>query len=157
MKTMVEQRSIIFLDLDGVLITTPPWKPDVLHADGYSDFNLSCVSHFNRLLPSTEAKVVLTSSRRSTKTTEEWKAVFTRRGIASAPETCALQLPGNPSRRKEIETYLDSYRPGKFVILDDDASLEGLSSDIRRHWVRTFQLTGFTGACCENALRILTK
>jgi histidinol phosphatase-like enzyme len=41
---------VLFLDLDGVLITTPAWKPDEIDSDGYSKFEQSCVDNLNQLL-----------------------------------------------------------------------------------------------------------
>ena len=43
-------KNAILLDLDGVLITTPNWKPDEIHCDGYSVFNKVAVANLNGLL-----------------------------------------------------------------------------------------------------------
>jgi hypothetical protein len=42
----------LILDLDGVLITTPAWRVDEIDADGYSKFDMKCVSYLNTLLAS---------------------------------------------------------------------------------------------------------
>ena len=79
MKTASEP--IIFLDIDGVLCTQHQWKPDVIAEDGYSEFNAKCIENLNRLVEQTQAKVILTSSRRINKTIEEFGVILARRGF----------------------------------------------------------------------------
>ena len=50
-------KNVILLDLDGVLITTPPWKQDELHDDGYSNFNYLAVDNLNKLLSIADAEL----------------------------------------------------------------------------------------------------
>jgi len=57
----------LILDLDGVLITTPSWKADNIHSDGYSDFNKDCVINLNKLLLVENFEIWLSSMRRTTK------------------------------------------------------------------------------------------
>ncbi len=77
----IKLNRVLILDLDGVLITNPPWKADRIHSDGYSEFNESCVENLNRLLTLAEFDIWLSSTRRTVKTLTEFNLIFKNRGI----------------------------------------------------------------------------
>lgn len=84
----------VILDLDGVLITTPNWRPDNLHDDGYSDFNQECVVNFMDLLSlmPPDTQLWLSSSRRTTKTVEKFDTIFAKEVSESPlPVFCLYQ------------------------------------------------------------------
>ena len=62
----------LLLDLDGVLITTPTWKMDEIHTDGYSQFNVVCVENLNQILNFGRFEIYISSTRRKNKTIEEF-------------------------------------------------------------------------------------
>jgi len=69
-------KNVILIDIDGVFITTPAWKSDILHTDGYSDFNAQAVENFNELISKTNAELWLTSSRSINKSLKELNEIF---------------------------------------------------------------------------------
>lgn len=141
MKTIVPY--YLILDLDGVLITTPPWKADTLHEDGYSDFNPACVQHLNLLLERTNFELWLSSSRQKGKTIHEMNALFARRGIRQTIVGFVVEIHGK-SRFESITAFMDDHPEGEFLILDDDTSLHALDRERKSCWVHTSSLTGFT-------------
>ncbi|MEN7550088.1 HAD domain-containing protein [Rapidithrix thailandica] len=74
-------KNVIILDLDGVLITTPSWKPDEIHIDGYSEFNRNAVRNLNKLLEEVDAELWLSSTKRMNQSLEKFKEIFASRNI----------------------------------------------------------------------------
>ncbi|MEQ9423809.1 MAG: HAD domain-containing protein [Cyclobacteriaceae bacterium] len=136
-------RNAIILDLDGVLITTPSWKADAIHADGYSDFDRHAVNNFNLLLKEISAELWLSSSRRIGKTMDEFETIFHNRGIDG---NLTGFLPGNElgiRRKIEITNFLENESFTNFLIIDDDTSLHGLELEKKKYWIRTEPRRGF--------------
>ena len=151
---------IIFLDIDGVLCTQNPWKPDVIAEDGYSAFNAKCVQNLNRLIARTDAKVILTSSRRINKTIAEFGAIMHRRGfrgelVGKINEQTELN---QSSRSAEIVAWLEKNgEPRRYVILDDDTRLAEIGERYLPHWVRTTYHRGLDEEALARALSILKE
>lgn len=144
--------NVILLDLDGVLITTPAWKPDVLHADGYSDFNVEAVACFNELLLHTNAEIWLTSSRRQQRTLSEFNQIFSNRNIAGEIKGYIPGGTDSQNRLAEINAFLNHDQVKSFLILDDDPGLHDLSAERKKHWVQTLPLIGFNREKLAEAL-----
>ncbi len=111
---LVKEKIILFLDIDGVLITTPSWKKDEILNDGYSKFNPACVQNLNSLLKSQDFEIWISSSRRQTKTERELNQIFKKRGIN---QEIAGFLPISKkkiSRKIEIETFIQEKKNYKF-------------------------------------------
>lgn len=150
-------RNVILLDLDGVLITTPPWKPDEMHEDGYSDFNPLCVSNFNILLEKATADIWLTSSRRWTKTLIEFQEIFKNRKVIKSPVGRIPDGTGGRSRLSEINAFLDHEPYQHYMIIDDDNSLQSLTPSRKTHWIKTNPLIGFNNECLLSSIEIISK
>jgi hypothetical protein len=136
-------KKVIILDLDGVLITTPPWKPDTIHTDGYSDFNQDCVVEFNRLLTEFDAEIWLSSSRRSNKTVAEFNTIFANRGITRKISGYVPDGAQGSSRLVQLNAFWDHEPILHFLILDDDTTLNGLAENRKLCWIQTLPLIGF--------------
>jgi hypothetical protein len=145
---------ILILDLDGVLITTPTWKKDVMHADGYSDFNESCVMNLNQLLANYPITIFLSSTRRTVKTLDEFNAIFQNRSIKQKIEGF-LPLYENKTRKGELEQFVADKGLKDFIIIDDDKSTLGLPVEIKQKLVHTNLLDGFTEEKLEEAIQII--
>lgn len=137
------KKTVLFLDLDGVLITTPSWRKDEMDTDGYSKFNSKCVENLNTLLETQYFEIWLSSSRRKNKTQQEFNELFSLRGITG---NIAGFLPIHKervSRKEEIETFIKENQITEFLILDDDKSLNGLEVKLKQNLVLTKNLNGF--------------
>jgi len=133
--------NIVILDLDGVLITTPPWKRDARHEDGYSDFNPICVNKLNEILEETGYDIVLSSTRRIWVDIDQMNLYFENRGILKSIISY-IPLYDVVSRKEEIELFLTEYEPNNYIIIDDDKSLSDLSEEIKSKWIQTEFLIG---------------
>ncbi|MEZ4888224.1 MAG: HAD domain-containing protein [Chitinophagales bacterium] len=135
------EKTILILDLDGVLITTPPWKQDRIHADGYSDFNPKVVQNLNELLQFSDFEIWLSSARRTTKSLEEFNQIFKNRSIEGEIIDFLPIHKYRLSRREEIEYFLVEKAIENYLIIDDDKSLSGLEE--KSKLVLTELLKGF--------------
>jgi hypothetical protein len=143
---------ILILDLDGVLITTPSWKADLIAPDGYSDFNKSCVAQLNQLLSAYQFEIWLSSSRRKGQSKEFLNTIFSNRGILT-PITDFLPVHSDKkSRKEEVELFLQEKQVTNFLILDDDKSLNGLEECIKSKLILTSYLKGFDKEKLREAL-----
>ena len=146
---------MLLLDLDGVLITTPSWRPEELETDGYSKFNASCIKNLNTLLERQDVEIWLSSTRRIKKTQKEFNSIFKLRNIAVPIKGFLPVCKECHSRKEEIERFIGNRNPNTFLILDDDKSLHGLSKQLKSRLVLTeFQL-GFTQEKLRQAMQIL--
>lgn len=106
---VMPEKFIIFLDFDGVL-------------HPYTRGTFVNLDHFHRILDKySDAKVVITSSWRSSLSLSELKAIFDaeyqHRIIGVTP-----QLAGD-NREAEISAYLAAYPALHYIAIDDDAQL----------------------------------
>lgn len=148
-------KNVVILDLDGVLINTPNWKPDKIHPDGYSDFDSNCVKNLNNLMNNVDAELWLSSTRRIGKSLSEFQTIFQNRNIV-AP--LIGFLPGKThgiERIIEINSFLDHEPIKNFLIIDDDKSLNGLEQDRKLFWLQTELLIGFNDEKLIKALQIV--
>ncbi len=138
-----EKVILLLLDLDGVLITTPPWKREEQLSDGYSAFSKNCVSNLNRILELGRFEIWLSSSRRKAKTILEFNQIFDFRGINQSITGMLPEYPREYSRKQELESFLSQKPDSSFLILDDDKSLNDLDDSLKKYLVQTQFLKGF--------------
>lgn len=133
-------KNVIILDLDGVLVITPPWRRDELDVDGYSKFNDNAIENFNALISDLNFDLWLISDRRRGKTLEQFNEIFKNRKI-NCQITGMVPVYGYITRLEELEKFLAEYDVENYILIDDDSSLEGLV--YKSSWVRTRPLIGF--------------
>jgi len=132
---------VIIFDIDGVVITTPSWKSDIIHDDGYSDFNPKCVKNLNETLADTGYDIVLSSSRRKNVDIDQMNIYFKNRGI-KANIVAYVPEYNVKTRREEIEMFIEEYKPINYLIMDDDKSLSDLKEEIKTKWIQTYPMIG---------------
>jgi hypothetical protein len=142
--------SIIFLDIDGVLVTPASMMrrniagnssvPDSVHA-------------LNHLLVETGALLVVTSTWRLEYSLDELSDLFQAWGIQAGIQGIT---PSASSRSEEIHAWLDEFSRftpvDAFVILDDMEDMGDLSS----HLICTESKVGLTMRHAEQARDLLT-
>ena len=119
---------VLFLDVDGVLnsaryLRENPGAFD--RKDESKHFDPAACARLDRVLFSTGAKVVVSSTWRLTNTTSQIERFLISRGAASARIIGATPPSWAGSRRgDEIQEYLDGH-PGvtRFAIVDDDSDM----------------------------------
>ena len=147
----------LILDLDGVLITTPSWKADDIHSDGYSDFNQSCVVNLNKLLLVEKFEIWLSSTRRTVKTLKEFNKIFSNRNINNPIKGFLPVYSSAKNRKEEIELFITQEKIKKYLIIDDDKSLNGLENDIKSKLIITEFMKGFNNEKYLQATQLLSK
>jgi hypothetical protein len=140
----LEFEKLIFLDIDGVLITGV-----------YNNkFDPTSVSLFNRLIQETGAKVVISSSRRYVGV-EKLTDFFVKHGVICdiidiTPIGFEFQ-----NRGEEIDCWLrENGMPDKFCIIDDNTNR--ITDYFFNSFVKTESKIGFDEVAYSLAYKILT-
>ena len=150
----------ILLDIDGVMVTTPSWKPSEFLEDGFLKFNDQAAKNLSMLLVDTGASIILATTHRINYSESEWKILLANRGIHTANvskinECNSIQTMLD--RGTEIKQWVDKNGDKeKYVIIDDDSSIDKLSLEIKAKWVKTKSLIGFDNEALANARLILS-
>lgn len=159
------KHNIIFLDIDGVLLTLDHMNN--LHTKGKLNYKIldpECVRRFNILVCDTRAKVVVSSTWRLGCTLEEISQELFSRGVVADIIGMTPRLPSSRDssgisvstpRGKEIQAWIDSNEEKikKFVILDDDSDMVHLS----RFLVRTSFAIGLQDKECDRVREIFNE
>ena len=145
-------RSVLILDLDGVLITNSLWQPDEIDSDGYSKFDENCVTNLNLLLNEYNFEIWLSSARRTAKTLEEFNLIFKARNILEPIRGFLPVYPECSTRKDEIETFIKESNTSNFLIIDDDKSLHKIDLKYKNNLVLTELYKGFDKECLRLAI-----
>ncbi|MCR9152465.1 MAG: HAD domain-containing protein [Bacteroidetes bacterium] len=149
--------TILILDLDGVLITTPIWKADEIDPDGYSKFNVNCVDNLNKLLSQSDFEIWLSSTRRTVKTLAEFNGIFKNRSIEKEIKGFLPEYQECKTRKDEITRFIEEFKVSNFLIIDDDKSLNGLNENYKDYLILTELQKGFDSVKFELAIEKIKK
>jgi DNA-binding LacI/PurR family transcriptional regulator len=143
-------RQIIFLDIDGVLVTE---RTEHILIDRFAAFDADCVRELNRITAITRAQIVLSSSWRQGETIASMTEYMRSQGV-NGNLIGFTKLHDDGDRRREILEWLGQQsRSVSFVILDDEYEFEEL--EVRR--VLTSMETGLSAAHADRAIEILQQ
>jgi hypothetical protein len=152
---------VILLDIDGVLVTEPPWKKVESDVDGFMLFNKQSATNLATILSETNASVVLTSTHRINFELEKWIQIFAKRGLnihSISKLNDKRSLAEMLDRGTEIKEWVDQNNLVKnYVIIDDDTSINGLSQSIKDKWVITKPFIGIDEEVKQKVLKLLLK
>ncbi|MDO7873735.1 HAD domain-containing protein [Hymenobacter sp. ASUV-10] len=152
------QVPVILLEFDGVLVTTPIWRPVELLADGFMKFNEKAAGNLNRIIELTGAELILTTTHRITYGIDEWCRLLATRGIR-APRISkineAATISAMSKRAAEIEAWVTKCGVKNYVVIDDDSSINGLPDFIKNRFVQTKPMLGLDDESARKALGIL--
>lgn len=154
---------VIFLDIDGVLVTLESftvYKVSGSHAPAHPD----CVKALNRILRETGARIVVSSAWRAPRRLGWLRSKFAEWGIHAAKSRTIGMTPHLPryngvvwlgkERGDEIQAWLDAHpEVESFVILDDDADMKHLMPRLVQS---TFE-KGLTISHAEQAIAMLSS
>ena len=111
---------LIFLDIDGVMVSAKGWKKPELLDDGFPAFNLKATPVLQNLI-SEGTTVMLTTSHKSRFTTQEWKKIFQKRGIQVNQLKSLDNNINCLSRKDEILNWFNLNSVNQeFIIIDED-------------------------------------
>lgn len=152
---------VILLDIDGVLVTTPAWKAPELLPDGFPKFNTNAAGCLMEILSRTNAEIILTTTHRISYSINQWEEIFKVRGIkvnSIAKLNMRSTIESMPDRGTEIREWVEKSGVEKrFVIIDDDTSINKLPYSIKSRFVQTNPLIGLDENGLNKALQILTQ
>lgn len=135
------ERRIIFLDIDGVLA----------HFGSHEQLDPACIERLDRLVCTTKAKVILTSSWRDTFGLDETERRLRASGFIGRLAGAVPCLP-NGTRNDEIDAFLAQLEsPLHFVILDDVP----VAVHLKSHAVLVDEFVGLTVLDAAAAARVL--
>lgn len=165
------KRRVVFLDIDGVLVTWSSMEADrkdhdVWYANGFPTFAPECVARLNRITDALGADIVVSSTWR-TGTREQFARVVahivgqgvTAKVIDRTPyllyERDGYALGLHAPRGDEIKLWLEQNqrRVDGFVILDDDDDMEALAPWL----VRTDMDGGLLDEHVDRAIAVATE
>ena len=149
----------ILLDIDGVLVTTPPWRTIEQDSDGFLKFNKKAAKNLARIVYETKAAIVLTTTHRINYSINKWEEILQTRGIypsSISKLNDIATLNEMADRATEIKEWVDKQKKDeKFVIIDDDLSINDLPAIIKEKCVLTKPLIGLDDEATLRALYIL--
>lgn len=148
---------LILLDIDGVMVPANSWRRPEILDDGFPIFEIRATHALQRIISETNADILLTTSHKSRYTNDQWRDIFKARGIIV---NGINQLPENTSNSNRREEILEWYKTPmgthkRFVIIDDDKSLNILPNDIKDNFVLTSGSVGLTDELADKAISIL--
>lgn len=148
----------ILLDIDGVMVPANSWKRPEILADGFFAFSEKATSSLNQILDYKEANVILTTSHKYRYSLEQWLNIFKARKIDIDKIS---RLPENKNflnRRDEILHWLETHpNIEKYLILDDDKSLNALPKKLKEKLVLTDSAIGLNLDKAEEAILKIDK
>lgn len=136
-------KNVILLDLDGVVIITPPWRQGEFGDDNFSLFDNSIVDNLNELFYEVDAEAWLISDRRKGYTLEQLNTFFKNRGIIKELSGLVSVYENGITRLEEMKRFLEEKQIENFLIIDDDASLQDMAEEQKSFLVKTSPLIGF--------------
>lgn len=141
---------IIFLDINGVVLTIPP--------DGHFEVELepsaNAISNLNLLVQVTGAEVVVTSTWRIGRTVDELESLLKSWGYRGSVLDKTKNGDGDEDRGYDIRNWLSRHEVESFVVIDDDRTdLE----EFARHLVSPRPDVGLQLHDVSEAVRILSE
>lgn len=135
---------LIFLDIDGVMVPAKGWKSPELLNDGFPEFSSKATIALQQLI-SEDDTIMLTTSHKTNFSIEEWKSIFYNRGIKVDKIRCLPENVNHLNRKDEILNWFKANQVDeKFIIIDDDASLNELPDYLKAHLVMPSPYIGLT-------------
>jgi len=158
MEERKKMRNIIFLDIDGVLVTEEHLR-SFDQRDMFNQmfqtmkFTPSCVDNLNNVVCQTNAQVVVSSAWRISRDVIDLTEIFESEGLRI--EVIGKTGIGN-TRGEEIQAWLDQHNECNFVIVDDSIEdIEPFFSEDRI--VKTTWARGLTDEKTEELIRKINK
>lgn len=155
---------LIFLDIDGVFVTHKNFARLKAAGEDYKEelpadhksilshpdkFCPECVSNFNRIVETTKADIVISSTWRKYYHIDDLRSLFVARGVKGRIISHTPYI-SEGCRGEEIDVWLRLNGPQKFVIIDDDSDmLPG------QPHVKTSMAVGLTSELADKVIGLL--
>lgn len=147
---------LILLDIDGVMVHAKSWVSLPILDDGFYAFNKMAVNALNAIIEKSDAEIVLTTSHKYSFSLDKWVDIFKNRGVNISSINRLEPHHGRLSRHDEIVNWFaKNNNVTNFLIIDDDKTLNGLSSALQSRLIQTLPLVGLTKSHIKDAIGIL--
>lgn len=153
-------KAYIFLDIDGVLNSDDwyqyYWDNDLKYTNKEYNIDFRAVERINRLVETTGAEIVLSSSWRFDM--DVTKLRLSRSGLKYE---ISKKLPGcefgvnSPTRGELIAEYVNNQKCRRYVILDDDNDMTDEQKE--NHFIKIDPFVGITDSDIDKAIEILSR
>ncbi len=148
---------LIFLDIDGVMVPAKSWKNPELLDDGFPAFSSKAV-HVLQQLITNDTTIMLTTSHKTSYTLTRWNEIFKTRGIEINTIKSLDENTNFLNRKDEVLNWFNLNNVSeKFVIIDDDKSLNALPDFLKTKLILTSPLIGLTESHLEEIKEILSQ
>ncbi len=128
-------------------------KPEILE-DGFPEFSSNAAKSLDRIISSSSADIVLTTSHKYKYSLKEWNNIFKRRNIKVNKISRLPKNINHLNRKEELINWFNSKRINeKFIIIDDDKSLNGLPDFLKNKLIQTSGSVGLTDSLADEALQ----
>lgn len=149
---------LLYLDIDGVMVPANSWRRPEILEDGFPEFSQNAVRSLERIISHSSANIVLTTSHKHKFTLKEWEAIFKRRNINVNKITRLPKNINHLNRKEELINWFNAkHLKEKFIIIDDDKSLNGLPDFLKDKLIQTSGSVGLTDYLAEEALNKIEK
>jgi len=146
---------LILLDIDGVMIPANSWKRPEFENDGFPKFSRKATNSLQKIISETGAGILLTTSHKSNYYIDEWRKIFSNRGVKDAKIRKLNKNANYLNRREEVMRWLEKTNEKEFVIIDDDKTLNSLPPKIKARLVQPSSTVGLNEELADSAIRIL--
>jgi hypothetical protein len=139
---------LLFLDIDGVLITTT----DLLH--GWAEFNQRCIDNLGSILRQSRPKIVLASTwRRYPSGRKDFARMLLQNNLLKFWSKYDITPSKGANRGEEIQAFLDENpKVTHFVIIDDDPGAFIWDERDRGRFFQASYKTGLTKEIANKAI-----
>ena len=149
---------LLYLDIDGVMIPANSWRRPEMLEDGFPEFSLKAVRSLDRIISNSSANIVLTTSHKHKYTLKEWNTIFKRRNINVNKITRLPKNTNHLNRKDELIHWFDAkHLKDKFLIIDDDKSLNALPKFLKDRLIQTSGSVGLTDYLADEAINKIEK
>jgi 16S rRNA C1402 (ribose-2'-O) methylase RsmI len=149
---------LLYLDIDGVMVPANSWRQPMLLEDGFPEFSLNAVRSLDRIISNSNANIVLTTSHKHKYTLKEWNDIFKRRNINVNKITRLPKNTTNLNRKDELIHWFNTKNSkGRFIIIDDDKSLNALPKFLKDKLIQTSGSVGLTDYLADKAIEKMEK
>ena len=149
---------LLYLDIDGVMVPANSWRVPKILEDGFPEFSQIAVRSLQNIISYSGAEIVLTTSHKHRFTLSQWNDIFERRHINVKKITRLPKNLNHLNRKEELLNWFNGKRRNdKFIIIDDDKSLNSLPSYLKNKLIQTSGSVGLTSELAEEALSKIEK
>lgn len=149
---------LILLDIDGVMVPANSWKRPEILEDNFMNFSIQATKALEKIISSTSADILLTTSHKDTFSLNQWKKIFENRNINIRKIGKLPKNINNLNRKDEVLDWFTSNNIAQnFIIIDDDKSLNSLPDFLKNRLVQTSATVGLTDFLADEAIRKLRE